>query len=108
MNLTNFATSVRYNQQTSSKMYFATNALGLPIFITNPSDGTWVCLHNNVADGTIVQPDGTVVPVNVDGNPDNGAAPPAAIAQPAFTILISTWWTMWSQLESTMVASMGQ
>ena len=44
-------------------MDFAQNALGLPIFVTNPADGSWIRLYSNVADGTIVRPDGTVVPV---------------------------------------------
>ena len=48
-------------------MDFAQNNLGLPIFVTNPADGTWVRLYSNVADGTVVQPDGTVVPVAANG-----------------------------------------
>ena len=69
-------------------MDFAANTLGHPISVTNPVDGPWVCLYRNSANGTIMQPYGTVVPVNVNGNPVDEAAPLAAIAQPAFNILM--------------------
>ena len=69
-------------------MDFAQNALGLPIFVTNPADGSWIRLYSNVADGTIVRPDGTVVPVAANGNPTDGATPALALAQPAMNVLM--------------------
>ena len=69
-------------------MDFAQNALGLPIFVTNPADGSWIRLYSNVADGTVVQPDGTVVPVAANGNPTDGATPALALAQPAMNVLM--------------------